>query len=180
MLLMATFLMARDFKNDALQGTGFAKDHLLMARFDPRLVQYDATQTRQFYERLTDRLRAAPGVVSAGLTLDPPLGLESYDRLAFVPEGFDMPRDRQTFTSMMDTVDEGYFDTMGIPIRRGRGFRSTDAADAPRVAIVNEHLAKHYWPNAEAVGKHLRLDGPNGAPIEIVGVAPTIKYRDGG
>ena len=82
-----------------------------------------------------------------------------------------MPRDRENFTSTMDTVDEGYFETMGMPIVRGRGFLASDTADAPRVAVVNEQFAKHYWPGADAVGKHIRLDSRAGAPVEIVGVA---------
>lgn len=177
MLLTASFLMARSFQRSVQQVTGFTKDHLLMARFDPRLVQYDATRTQQFYELLTDRVRPAPGVESAGLTQDPPLGLEAYERVAFVPEGFDMPRDRETLTSSMDTVDEGYFETLGIPILRGRGFLPSDTQDAPRVAIVNDHFANHYWPDADPVGKHMRLDGRAGTLVEVVGVAPTIKYR---
>ena len=88
-----------------------------------------------------------------------------------------MPRDRENFSSTMDTVDEGYFETMGIPILRGRGFLASDTADAPRVAVVNEQFAKHYWPGADAVGKHIRLDSRTGAPVEIVGVAQTIKYQ---
>jgi predicted permease len=176
MLLMATYLMARDFKNSALQGTGFAKDHLLMARFDPRLVQYDPTQTQQFYEQLTARMRETPGVLNAGLTQNPPLGLDAFDRVDFVPEGFDMPRDRAMFSSMMDEVDEGYFATMGISIVRGRAFLGTDDADAPRVAIVNDRFAEHYWPGADPVGKRIRIGGAAGVPVEIVGVAQTVKY----
>ena len=82
-----------------------------------------------------------------------------------------MPRDRENFNSTMDTVDEGYFETMGIPILRGRGFLASDTADSPRVAIVNEQFAKHFWPGADAVGKHIRLDSSAGTPVEIVGVA---------
>jgi predicted permease len=78
----------------------------------------------------------------------------------------------------MDTVDEGYFETLGIPILRGRGFLASDTAEAPRVAVVNEQFAKHYWPGADAVGKHIRLDNSAGIPVEIVGVAQTIKYQD--
>jgi hypothetical protein len=66
---------------------------------------------------------------------------------------------------------------MGIPILRGRGFLASDTAEAPRVAIVNEQFAEHYWPRESAVGKHIRLDGPAGRPVEIVGVAQTIKYQ---
>ena len=111
-------------------------------------------------------------------TQNPPLGLEGFDRVAFVPEGFQLPRDRESFDSTMDTVDDGYFETMGVPIVRGRGFRESDTADSPRVAVVNENFAKHYWPNADALGKRFRLDRSDGPPVEIVGVAQTIKYLD--
>ncbi len=65
---------------------------------------------------LAERVRMAPGVRSAALTQNPPLGLNEFGAVAFVPEGFEMPRDRENFTSTMDTVDEGYFETMGVPI----------------------------------------------------------------
>ena len=179
MLLTAAFLMARSFQHSVLQGSGFAKEHLLMARFDPRLVQYNAAQTQQFYKLLGERVRVAPGVQSVGLTQNPPLGLDDFGRLAFVPDGFQMPRDRDNFTSTMDTVDEGYFETLRIAMLRGRGFLPSDTADAPRVAIVNEQFAKHYWPGGDAVGQHIRLDNSAGTPVEIVGVAQTIKYSSG-
>jgi predicted permease len=178
MLLTASFLMARGFEQSVAEGHGFAKDHLLMARFDPRLVQYNAAQTQQFYDLLAGRVRVMQGVRSAGLTQNPPLGLNGFDRVAFVPDGFQMPRDRENFTSMMDTIDEGYFDTMGIAIVRGRGFLPSDTGGAPRVAIVNEQLAKHYWPGADPVGKHIRLQNRVGTPVEIVGIARSIRYED--
>ena len=179
MLLAASFLMVRGFQHSIGEGPGYATDHLLMVRFDPRLVQYDAAKTQRFYELLAERVRQAPGVVSAGFTQNPPRGLGDFDRVAFVPEAFQMPRDRRSLTSTMDTVDEGYFETMGVPILRGRGFRASDTAAAPRVAVVNEQFGAHYWPGADPVGKRIRLDGANGEPVEIVGVARTIKYRDG-
>src|ERR1019366_5374003 len=177
MLLTASFLMVRGFQHSLLEGTGFAKDHLLMTSFDPRLMQYSAAQTKQFYELLAERVRVAPGVESEALTQNLPLGEDDFDGGAFVPDGIQMPRDRENFTSTMDTVDEGYFETMGVPILRGRGFLASDAADAPRVAVVNEQFAKHYWPRVDAVGKRIRLEKRGGAPVEIIGVAETIKYR---
>jgi predicted permease len=178
MLLTASFLMVRGFQHSLNLGTSFAKDHLLMTSFDPRLVQYSAGQTKRFYQLLAERLRVAPGVRSAALTQTVPLGQDDFDSdsVAFVPEGFEMPRDRENFNSTMDTVDDAYFQTMGIPILRGRGFLASDTAEAPRVAVVNEQFAKHYWPDADAVGKHIRLDSRDGTPVEIVGVAQTIKY----
>ena len=176
MLLTAAFLMARSFQRAVLEGTGFAKDHLLMTIFDPRIVQYNAGQAKQFYKVLTDRVRQTPGVQSAALLHNVPLGQDGFDAMAFVPEGFQMPHDRENFMSMMDTVDEGYFETMGIPILRGRGFLESDTENAPRVAVVNEQFAKHYWPGTDPVGKQIRLDSRSGRPVEIVGVAQTIKY----
>jgi predicted permease len=179
MLLTASFLMLRGFRHSLGEGIGFANEHLLMMRFDPRLVQYNADQTRQFYKHLVERTRATAGVQNATLTQNLPLGLDPFDAIAFVPDGFQMPSDRESFSSMMDTVEEGYFETIGISILRGRGFLRSDTQDAPRVAVVNQQFANHYWPGADAVGKRIRLDGRPGAPIEIVGVAQTIKYRNG-
>ena len=179
MLLAASFLMIRGFQHSIGQGAGHATDHLLMVRFDPRLAQYDASATQRFYEQLGRRASEVPGVVRAAFTQNPPRGLGDFDRVAFVPEAFQMPRGRDTLTSLMDTVDAGFFETMGVAILRGRGFRAADTADAPRVAVINAHFGNHYWPGADPIGKRIRLDGANGPPVEIVGVARTIKYRDG-
>ncbi len=178
MLLAAAFLMARGFRHSVLQATGFAKDHLLMTKLDPRLVQYDEARTARFYKLLVERMREAPGVESAALAQGVPLGLDGFARLALVPEGYPMPPDRTSFTAATATVDPGFFSTMGVPILRGRAFLPSDAAGTPRAAVVNEQLAKHYWPGGDAVGRRIRLEGPAGPPVEIVGIAKTIKYED--
>lgn len=178
MLLSASFLMARSFQRSTEQATGFRKDHMLMVRFDPRLLQYDATRTQQFYRQLTERLRATPGVECVALMQNPPLGLDAFERLKFVPDGHELPRGRDHVTASMDAIDEGYFETLGIDILSGRGFVAADHDSAPRVAIVNEQLAEHYWPGGDAVGKVIRLERRGGTPVEIVGVARTIKYSD--
>lgn len=180
MLLTASFLMVRGFQHSLLDGTGFSKEHLLMVSFDPRLMQYNELQAKQFYKLLAERIRQAPGVQSATLTQNVPLGgaFFDYPSISFVPDGFQMPPDREHFNSMMDTADEGFFDTMQIPVLQGRGFRASDTSDAPRVAVVNEQFAKHYWPNNDPVGKHFRLDRATGTLVEIIGVAQTIKFMD--
>ena len=177
MLLIASFALARGFQKAAIAATGFTKDHLLMVSFDPRLVHYDAEKSQQFYKLLSERVRVTPRVRSAALTQNIPLGGDDWDSLAFVPDGFPLPRDRENFNATLDTVDEGYFQTMGVPILRGRGFRATDTADAPRVVVINQQFAKHYWPGVDPVGKRIRLDSRTGATVEIVGVAQTIAYR---
>ena len=177
LLLTAAFFLFRGFHQSLDEGVGFLKNPILIAKFDPRLVQYDMTRTQQFYQHLVERVRGVPGAESVALTQCPPLGLDAFPVLAFVPEGIEMPRDRESFTSAMDTIDEGYFKTMGISILRGRSFLPSDTADEPRVAIVNDQFARHYWPDGDALGKHIRLDDATGEPVEIVGVAQTIKYR---
>jgi len=177
MLLTGAFLMARGFQHSLLEGTGFAKDHLLMTSFDPRLIQYNATQTQQFYKLLAERMRETPGVQSAALTHNVPMDQDEPDGVTFVPEGFTMPPDRESFSSLMDTINEGYFQTLGVALLHGRTFLETDTATAPRVAIVNDHLARHLWPGGDAVGKRIRLDSSTGPLVEIVGVAQTIKYQ---
>ena len=176
MLLTAAFLMVRGFQHSLTQGTSFAKEHLLIAGFDPRLVQYNPAQTQRFYKLLVDRARQTPAVESAALTRNVPLGLDSFERLSYVPDDFQMPRDREHFVSTVNTVDPGFFDTMGVAIVQGRGFRESDTAAAPRVAVVNAQFAKQYWPGASAVGKHFRLDTRLGPRVEIIGVAETVKY----
>jgi putative ABC transport system permease protein len=180
MLLTAAFLMVRGFEHSLLDGTAFAKDHLLMAGFDPRLMQYDQSHAQQFYKQLVDRVRQTPGVRSATLTQNVPLGGDffDYNDVRFVPDGFLMPPGRENFSSPMDTVDEGYFETMGIPILRGRGFQASDTADSPLVAVVNEQFAKHYWPSGHVLGQHIHLDNAAGTAVEIVGVAPSVKNQD--
>ena len=170
--------MVRGFQNTLLDGMEFAKDHLLMTTFDPRLVQYNAVQTKQFFKVLKERVRETAGVENAALTMNVPMGRDDFEALTFVPDGFQMPRDRENFTSVMDTADEDYFTTMQIPILRGRAFLTTDTAESPRVAIVNEYFAHHYWPGQDALGKRFRLDRSDGVPVEIVGIAQTIKVRD--
>ena len=176
-LLTASFLMVRGFRIGADAGTASVRDRVLMARFDPRIVQYNPAQTQRFYTLLAERIRDTAGVQSAALTQNPPLGLDAFDRIAFVPDGFVMPRDRDHFTAMLDSVDEGFFATMGVQILQGRAFIRADSAESARIAIVNEQFAKHYWPAGDALGKRFRLDNNSGPSVEIVGIAQTVKYR---
>jgi macrolide transport system ATP-binding/permease protein len=176
-LLTASLVMVRGFRMGLDAGTGTIKDRVLMARFDPRLLQYTPADTERFYRRLVERVTALPGVEGAALTQNPPLGLGEFDTIRFVPEGFVMPRDREAFTSSMDTVDEGFFSTMEIAILRGRAILRSDDRTAPLVAVVNEQFARHYWPDKDAIGEHIRLGGITGPLVEIVGIARTVKYR---
>jgi hypothetical protein len=75
-----------------------------------------------------------------------------------------------------NVVSEGYFETLNVPILRGRDFKATDKADSPRVAIASQQFAHTFFPNADPIGKRFRLWRPSGPPVEIVGLATESKY----
>lgn len=174
LLAVATFVY-RDFQQRVASGPGFRTDHLLMMWFDPGLLQYSEKQGQQFFEQVADRARLVPGVKSVTLTSFVPMDGGSGPVTA-VPEGFQFPTgtDSATFYSAM--VDEQYFDTLGLSILKGRGFQTTDSATSPRVAVVNEQVAQHYWPGQDPVGKRFRLNDGRGPWVEIVGLVKTSKY----
>jgi predicted permease len=175
-LLTVTTFMFRGFQHELGKGPGFRTTHLLMMSFDPRLVHYSETQSRQFFRQLVERARSVPGVKSAALTFAIPMGNDGFDGATIVPEGYQFPKGKEDVSVMANDVGEGYFDTQGIPVLRGRSFLPSDTDTSLRVAIVNEEIARHYWPGQDAIGKRFRLDDHNSSWVEIVGVAKTIKY----
>jgi putative ABC transport system permease protein len=175
-LLTVSTSLYRGFHDELARDPGFRTDHLLMMSFDPGLVRYSEEQAQQFFQQVAERARSVPGVKSAALTYTVPFSNDGVDAASIVPEGYQLPQGKETVDAFGNTVGEGYFDTAGIRIVRGRGFRVTDTASSPRVAVVNEELAKRYWPNQDPLGKRFRLVDRNGPWVEIVGVAKTIKY----
>jgi predicted permease len=173
-LMVVATMLFRGFRAELISGPGFRTDHLVMMSFDPTLVRYSDAQAQQFYKELRERASATPGVKSAALTMVIPMAPNQHQE-SLVPEGYQLPKDRNSVTVFADTVDDHFFDTMAVPIVRGRGFRQIDRAAAPLVAVVNEALARHYWPNRDAIGKRFQLDA-KGPWVEIVGVAKTGKY----
>jgi predicted permease len=158
-----------------VSGPGFRTDHLVMMSFDPELARYKDQQILQFYEQLTDRVRSLPGIRSATITEVIPMAPMQHQQ-NIVPEGYELPKDRASLTVFADIVGDGFFATMAVPILGGRGFNESDTANAPRVAVVNEVLARHYWPNQSAIGKRLRLNDDKDREMEIVGVASASTY----
>jgi predicted permease len=155
---------------------GFRTDHLLLAGFNPSLARYTTEQTVEFYRNLLDRARLLPGVKSAALTQGVPMMAGGVAGARIIPEGVTLPDGTEAITTLSNTVSDGYFEAQGIPLVEGRGFEKTDRADTRRVAIVNELVARKYYPKQSAIGKRFRLVGDSGAPLEIVGVAKQSKY----
>jgi len=175
-LLMVSTFIYRGFRQTLGAGPGFRTDHLLMLSFDPTLLRYNENQTQQFYRQVVERAATVPGVKSAALASGVPMDGSNLGSMSILPEGFQIPKGQEIPSIFGSTVDEHYFDTMDLSVARGRGFRASDTASSPRVAVVNEQLAKHYWPEKDAIGRRFRLDSPDGPWVEIVGVAKTTKY----
>jgi predicted permease len=174
-LLVVSAMMWQGFRDQLKKGPGFRTDHLYLAGFNTTPVNYSPEQSRRFYKDLLEQTRLAPGVRSAALASDVPMGF-NFGSVGVVPEGYTLPAGQQAFQELSHSVSEGYFATLGVRILRGRGFLATDRADTPLVAVVNAHFAEHYWPQQDALGKRFHLDGATGPMAEVVGIAENGKY----
>jgi predicted permease len=175
-LLVVAMFMYRGFGHELLVGPGYRTDHLMMMGFDTRLIRYSDAQSQQFFQEIAERARAVPGVKAVTMTTSIPMLNDTLGGAPIAPEGFQFPPGKENIETLMSRIDEYYFDAMGIPLVSGRNFSRRDDENAPRVAIVNQHLAQHYWPNQDPLGKRFRLKSANDAWVEIVGVAKTSKY----
>ena len=123
--------------------------------------------TPDFYRQMLDRVRAVPGVVSAGLTNHLPLAGDIWG-FPFWIEGQPTPAPGEEPDAAYRLAFPGYFKTMAMQIVRGRPIADSDTATAPRVVVINEYLARRYWPDEDPIGKHLTLDNPAKVSAEKV------------
>jgi predicted permease len=136
-------------------------------------AQYEEAKGRQFQRQVVERVAALPGVRSAALALDTPLG-QIHVRNGIQVEGY-QPRRGESTAVRFNIVGPSYFETLGIPVLRGRGIDERDAAGSRRVAVINEALARRYWPGKEPLGRVFRSGGQS---WEVVGVVTDGKYDD--
>ena len=174
-LLIVSAVIFMGFRSQLAQGPGFQTDHLLLMSFDSQMVHYSKAQNEKFYKLLLDKARSAPGIRFAALASIVPFGFGG-DSKPIVPEGRTLGRSEQAPIAFDSTVSDGYFQTMHIPILRGRSFLESDKPDSPRIAVVNEHFANRFWPHQEALGKRFHLQNANGPLVQIVGIARQGKY----
>jgi len=174
-LLAVALFMYRGFQGQLAAGPGYRTDRLLMMSFDTSLVRYTEAQSAQFFKDVADRARELPGVARVALATSVPMANDGVGIEPLVPEGFQFPAGKENAAVLAARVDEHYFDVLGLTILGGRGFRVEDSAGAPKVAIVNEQFAKHYWPNQDPIGKRFRLVRDQ-SWVQVVGLAKTSKY----
>jgi putative ABC transport system permease protein len=171
-LLTIAVFAVQVFRRQFVEGPGWRTSQMARLTIDPGQARYDETQAARFFEQVAEEARRLPGLRSVALTTAMPL-FGNFEFPSIAPEGHLLPAAQDGVRPWAASVDESYFDAMEIPVLAGRAFRTTDTLDAPRVAIVNDTFARHYWPGLDAVGRRFRLNDEDGAWIDVVGVVKT-------
>jgi predicted permease len=178
MLLVGAGLLIKSFARLQHVNPGFSADNVLTAQISLPSTRYvDDAARREFWARLVERARAIPGVTSAGLTSNIPLSGRvssgSYSIVGYTPGPNEAaPHARQ------EVAGGDYFRSMQIPLMRGRVFDDRDAADSPRVVVVDQYLVDRYFRGKDPIGAQIRRGDSNSAPFTIVGVVGTINAID--
>ena len=168
-LLVAAGLLTRSLTAAQQIGIGFRTAGIAIVSTDMKMIGYDDARAKEFYDRVLERLRSLPDVESAALAERLPFSINYNRNNVFLPDRHG-PSDKGLVLDVTRVSPE-YFATLGVPILQGRNFNASDTPKSPRVAVVNETMARRFWPNENAVGKHFRLRGLDGPDVEIVGIA---------
>ena len=158
---------------------GLNADHVVDVPLDVQQLGYTEQQGKAFYRDAEERLRSLPGVVSVSQAFSVPLGLMSASERIIVEE-HPLEAGQPEPVVYYNMVSPDYFETLRITLHRGRVFTKADSEKAAKVAIVNEAMAKKFWPSEEVLGKRFKVRGPAKADqslIEVVGVVQNGKYR---
>jgi predicted permease len=156
---------------------GFNPDHVLNLSVDVEQVGYKEPRGREFFREIESRIQAMPGVASVAQAFTIPLGYISSDDRIWI-ESHPLEAGQQPAEIGYNTISPTYLDTLQIPLLRGRRFTEADGEKAPAVAIINQNMAKKFWPNEDALGKRFSTKGPKGPFIEVVGVVQDGKYQN--
>jgi predicted permease len=156
------------------QGPGFDPRPIALLRLRPSLVAQPAPQAAAFQRAVIARLEATPGVIAASPAFYPQLpGWDGNQVRVWLP-GDAPPDPDRAFPASYNRVGPRFFETLGLPMVAGRDFDVRDRRDTPPVAIVNETLARRFWPGDRAIGRTLVVAG---TPHEVVGVARAAHYH---
>jgi predicted permease len=152
---------------------GFDHQHLAVLMMSPEQQDHDVVRLKAFHRQVEDRVSRIPGVEAVTWASNLPFW-SSASRGIFI-EGQEQQRKSETISTVTNTIDVDYFKTMQIPLLQGRAFTATDQEGSLPVVVINEDLARRYWPHGDAIGNHLRLSGDT-VRRQIVGVVKTSDY----
>jgi len=152
---------------------GFDHQHLAVLMMNPEQRDHDVVRLKAFHRQVEDRVSRIPGVQAVTWASNLPFW-SSASRGIFI-EGQEQQRKSETISTVTNTIDVDYFKTMQIPLLQGRAFTAADQEGSLRIVVINEDLARRYWPHGNAIGNHLRLSGDT-VRRQIVGVVTTSNY----
>ncbi|MBI3404256.1 MAG: ABC transporter permease, partial [Acidobacteria bacterium] len=171
-LLIGAGLAGKSFENAQTLNPGFDVQNVALASVELKAAGYNQSTAPAFYQKLSERLAAQPGVESAGIATFLPLMVVGAPSRSVEVEGY-VPRPEESTSFYFNLISPGYFSTMRIPVTRGRDFEWRDDADHADVAIVSESFVRRYFGNRDPLGRKIRT---NESWREIVGVAKDIHY----
>jgi predicted permease len=174
MLLLGAGVALRRVQRRFVNGPTFEASHLVGAAFRLNMQGYDQQRTLQFQENLRQRIGGMPNVTSVALAAAMPLS-NGVGWFPLATEGAQEVRSPQSPHADYNAISPEFFETVGARVVRGRAFTSSDRESSPLVAIVNQELARRYWPDQEAIGKRVRLSESTGPYFEVIGVAPDMQ-----
>jgi predicted permease len=175
LLLVGAGLFLRSLIRAQAVNPGFLASQVVVATLDPESSGYDDARGAALYHDVLERVRALPGVEAATLASAVPLA-SCCSRRGTRIEGYTAQEGESTEINW-NVVAPGYFETMHVPIRRGRPFDESDRPGAPLGVMVNQAFADRYWPGQDPLGKRVSVTGPEGPFREVVGVTENGKYR---
>jgi putative ABC transport system permease protein len=171
-LLIGAGLFLHSLGNLRGINTGFDKNRVLLASFNPVVSGYSPEATRNFYDQLLTKIRAFPGVQAASITTESPIS-GNVGSNGIVVEGY-QPRQGERMSCLNADISTDFFGTLHIPFIAGRDFSAKDRVGAPKVVIINETMAHYFFGNSNPIGKKIGMDKiPD---MEIVGVVRDAKY----
>jgi predicted permease len=175
-LLAGAGLLTGSQRNLETQDFGLATDNRYVAHIDPAGAGYTADRLSALYQQLERRFAALPGVQSVGLALYSTLEFNNWGEYVFV-EGHPSPKPNDPAESSWDRVSANFFQTVGQPVIRGRGFTDQDTATSRYVSVVNQAFVKKFFPKEDPIGRHFGTQGPDSSrDFEIVGIVANAKY----
>jgi putative ABC transport system permease protein len=172
-LLIGAGLMSKSFLLLLAVPSGFDPDGVLTLSLSPSGTKYpwQSPQRSAYFQEALDRVRALPGVRSAGLASSLPLAGPTRQLIGIEVKGRPPYEPGKELAVDANFISPDYFQTMGIQLRTGRQFTSQDGAEAPRVVIINETLAHRFFPNENPIGHQLLMGAFSGAIVGVVGDA---------
>jgi putative ABC transport system permease protein len=175
-LLAGAGLFLRGLQRFAHHDPGWRVDGLVMAQVRPQGANYaNEIQRRTFLQQLEERVAALPGVQQVALSKSHPVwGFNSSGSI--IIEGQPEPEAGKLPEVFFEPVSTGYFDTLGVRLLEGRTFTSADTADHPAVVVINQAMARRFWPNESPIGKRIGSQGPNPQWQQVVGVVNDIAF----